>query len=147
MVFRKIENGTYITDHKLFMTFPGTKTIYYSQNVPERFYLGPVGAYSYDSWESQKDYFMRILKYRIETMTHNVNQEELACLAEKVVEYYTKKGTCIVFIAIRDIIDKSISSVQYGMCGEDCLRNFCAVMSKYEKRVSRIFTNREKDIQ
>lgn len=95
----------------------------------------------------ERDYLMRILRYRIETMTNNVDQEELAWLAERVVEYYTKKGTCIAFIAIRDIIDKAVYAVQCGMCGEDCLRKFCTIMSKPEKRESPIFTNREKDIQ
>ena len=148
--YRQMENEPSIVEQEVFMTFPGSKSIHYAKNAPERFYLGPVGRYSFYDFpmlvgESQKDYLMRILKYRIEHHTYNVDQDELASLAERIVEYYTKKGSCISFIGISDIIDKPIYTIHYGMCGEDNLRNFCSSIFECRNKAEYIFTHKRND--
>lgn len=150
LTYREKDNGRSIAEQEVFLTFPGSKTIYYAKNAPERFYLGPVGRFSFSDFpmmvgESQKDYLMRILKYRIEYHTYNVDQDELCLLAEKVVEYYIKEGSCISFVGISEIIENPIYTVQYGMGGDDSLKKFCKAMLEGRYMAEHVFTHQKND--
>lgn len=148
--FRESDNDKKIVEQEVFMTFPGSKTIHYAKNTPERFYLGPVGRYSFFDFpmlvgESQKEYLMRILKYRIEHHTYNVDQDELVELAERVVDYYTKKSSSISFIKIAEMLDKPVYSINFGLGGEDNLRNFCHSILEGRNKVEAVFTHQRND--
>lgn len=146
LTFREEDNLPEIVDKEVFMTFPGTKTIHYSKHAPERFYYGPVGRSCLENFpmivgESKKDYLMRILKYRIENFTFNVEQEELLEVAERVIDYYIDKNTTIAFIDIQDIIDKPIYTVFYENENADNLKKFCATIELGKFSANQVFTH------
>lgn len=150
VTFREEKNPIDIVEKEVYMTVPGTKTIYYSQNAPERFLLGPIGCDSFDYFpmvvgESKKDYLMRILKYRIEKLTYNVDQDELLAIADRIVDYYTKEKNCISFINIKDIIDIPVYTVNYGNGNEETLRKYCRLVKFGHLYAENALTNKKGD--
>lgn len=149
LTYRQDANEQEIVDKELFISVPGTKTIYYAKHTPERFYLGPVGRESLENFpmvvgESKKEYLMRILKYQIDNRTRNVEVEELYEVAERVIDYYTKETSCISFIEIEGLIDKPIYSQHYGEGDGNNLVNYCDLMTNGRFHVCNAFT-KEKD--
>lgn len=150
-IYREEENEIEIVENELFISVPGTKTIHYCTSAPERLYLGPVGADSFSYFpmiigESKKEYLMRILKFRIEKMTRNINQDELLEVAEQVINYYTKTSSSIAFIPHKDVIDKKIYSTYYGNGDGDNYKRFCERMRNEKYYVSHAFTIQPRDI-
>lgn len=150
-IYREEENESEIVEKELFLSVPGTKTIHYCTSAPERFYLGPVGSDSFSYFpmitgESKKDYLMRILKFRIENMTRDADQDELLEMAEKVVDYYTQKSSSIAFIPNREVIDKKVYSTYYGNGDGDNFKRFCERMKSGKYYVTHAFTIQPKDV-
>jgi len=151
--FREDGNPLEIVNKEVFMTFPGTKTIYYAENAPERFYFGPLGlgrVIFYSTFpmvvgESRRDYLIRVLKWRIKYCTYNTDQEELFEVAMRVLDYYTKENGCISFIKIKEIIDKPVYTTSYGLEGKDKLKNFCESIERHRFCAKQIFTHQKKD--
>jgi len=150
LTYRQEENEQDIVDKELFISVPGTKTIYYAKHTPERFYLGPVGRDSLENFpmvvgESKKEYLMRILKYQIELRTRNVDLDELYEVAEQVVDYYTQDSSCISFIEIEGLIDKPIYSQYYGEGDGKNLVKYCDLMCNGRFHLSNVFTKEVDD--
>ena len=145
LTYRQEENPQEIVDKELFISVPGTKTIYYAKHTPERFYLGPVGRDALEKFpmvvgETKKEYLMRILKYQIDNRTRNVELEELYEVAERVVDYYTRDSSCISFIEIEGLLDKPIYSQHYGEGDGNNLINYCDLMNSGRFYVANAFT-------
>lgn len=150
LMFRQSDNDKEIVNQEVYMTIPGTKTIHYAKNAPERFFFGPLGDYWYIDFpmvvgESKKDYLMRILKYRIEYCTYKADKEELLDLADKVIDYYIKYGSSIAFINFMDMIDKPVYAISYGMYEENCLKNYRDAMLQSRYKIEHIFTHQRND--
>lgn len=145
LTYRESDNLPEIVEKEVFMTFPGSKTIHYSQYAPERLYLGPIGMSSFSNFpmiagESKKDYLTRILKYKIETCTYNIDQDELLEVAKSVIDYYTQKQNCISFINIKDIINKPIYTIFYENGDDDHLKKYCKAISSNIFYAHQVFT-------
>lgn len=150
VTFREKDKGIDIVRQEVYMTVPGTKTIHYAKNAPERLYFGPLGNYWYIDFpmvvgESKKEYLMRILKYRIENCTYNADQEELVELAEKVIDYYAKHSSSIAFINFMDMLDKPVYTISYGMYGETCLKDYYRSLMESRYKVEHIFSHQRND--
>lgn len=148
--YREQDKDIALVEQEVYMTVPGTKTIHYAKNAPERLYHGPMGEYWRFDFpmvvgESKKDYFMRILRYRIENCTYNVDQDELADLAEKIIEYYVGHSSSIAFINFLDMLDKPVYTISYGMYGENCLRDYHNALLNSRYKVEHIFSHQRND--
>lgn len=150
LTYRQEENKQEIVDKELFISVPGTKTIYYARHTPERLYLGPIGKDSLDNFpmivgESKKDYLMRILKYQIDHRTRNVELYELYDVADTVLDYYTEKTACISFIDIPKMLDKPIYSQYYGEGDGNNLINYYNLMNSGRIHLCNAFTKETDD--
>lgn len=131
--YREEENDMTIVDKELFVSIPGTKSVFYAKDTPERFYFGPVGRDSFAYFpmiigESKSDYLKRILTYRIENMTYKIEPQRLIDIADGLVDYYTKEPSMLAFIPIETVIDKPVYSNFYGQGDGGNLKRFCEMM-------------------
>lgn len=150
VTFREKDKGIDIVSQEVYMTVPGTKTIHYAKNAPERLYFGPMGQYWYIDFpmvvgESKKEYLMRVLKYRIENCTYKVDQEELIELAEKIIDYYTQYSSCIAFINFMDMLEKPVYAISYGMYGDTNLKDYYRALLDSRYKVEHIFSHQRND--
>lgn len=150
LTYRQEENSQEIVDKELFITVPGTKTIYYAKHTPERLYLGPIGRDSLHNFpmivgESKKDYLMRILKYQIDHRTMYVELEELYDVADTVLDYYTQEPSCISFIDIPSMLAKPVYSQYYGEGDGNNLINYHNLMNTGRNYLCNAFTKETDD--
>ena len=150
VTFREKDKNIDIVTQEVYMTVPGTKTIHYAKNAPERLYFGPMGQYWYIDFpmvagESKKEYMMRVLRYRIENCTYKADQDELLDLAEKIIEYYTKYSSSIAFINFMDMLEKPVYTISYGMYGETNIRDYYNALLESRFKVEHIFSHQRND--
>lgn len=145
---RHHKNNKKIVNKELFMTFPGAKTIFYSQFAPERLYKGPIDCSLFERFplvvgESKKEYLMRIIDYETNIRNYNtgyMSKEEILQAANLVLNHYCEASSCISFIGIKDIINIPIYEKNYGQ-GFNRFNAYYEMMESGNYRIKDFFTN------
>lgn len=142
------EHSTILPEEELYLTIPGTKTIHYAENSPERFYSGPIMISSFDDFpiiqgESKTDYLLRIFVYNCETL-YNGRPDLSADEVIKTIEYFSSP-TNIAFINMSSLKDKTISSIIYNPHDTNHLKNYRRFLLDQKMPIKNYFTIEQSD--
>lgn len=146
-IFERERKSKLDISSEVFISVPGTKTIYYSENVPERFYEGPIKSENYSNFpmivgESKTDYLLRILNYNI-IKSHkkiNITQKEL----REVIDFFSSPSN-IAFIKYAPLLTKNVSEMIYHYSEENSLANFRDFIIKKRPDLYNCFTTEMED--